>query len=92
MVAMAELHTAHTAELDAATLTATRALLYDVVDNMTGHDWEHALGWEGADLIGHASVIQRRLLHRGRPPHPRVVTDTPARLWPVASSRATGLQ
>jgi hypothetical protein len=29
---------------------------------MTGHDWEHALVWEGADLIGHASVIQRRLL------------------------------
>jgi aminoglycoside 2'-N-acetyltransferase I len=26
----------------------------------------HALVWEGADLIGHASVIQRRLLHGGR--------------------------
>jgi hypothetical protein len=73
--------------LDAATLTAARALLYDVFDNMTGHDWEHALGWEGADLIGHASVIQRRLLHRGRPPHPRVVTDTPA---PLAGSVITG--
>jgi hypothetical protein len=70
MVAMAELHAAHTAELDAATLTAARALLYDVFDNMTDHDWEHALVWEGADLIGHASVIQRRLLHRGRPRHP----------------------
>jgi aminoglycoside 2'-N-acetyltransferase I len=39
---------------------------------MTDHDWEHALGgvhalvWEGADLMGHASVIQRRLLHGGR--------------------------
>jgi len=72
MVAMAELQTAHTAELDAATLTAARALLYDVFDDMTDHDWEHALGgvhalvWEGADLIGHASVIQRRLLHGGR--------------------------
>jgi len=69
---MAELQTAHTAELDAATLTAARALLYDVFDDMTDHDWEHALGgvhalvWEGADLIGHASVIQRRLLHGGR--------------------------
>ena len=68
---MAELHTAHTAELDAATLTAARALLYDVFDDMTDHDWEHALGgvhalvWEGADLIGHASVIQRRLLNGG---------------------------
>ena len=69
---MAELQTAHTAELDAATLTAARALLYDVFDDMTDHDREHALGgvhalvWEGADLIGHASVIQRRLLHGGR--------------------------
>jgi len=57
---MAELHTAHTAELDAGTLTAARALLYAVFDDMTDHDWEHALGevhapvWEGADLIGHA--------------------------------------
>jgi aminoglycoside 2'-N-acetyltransferase I len=69
---MAELHTAHTAQLDPATLTAARALLYDVFDDMTDHDWEHALGgvhalvWEGADLIGHAPVIQRRLLHGGR--------------------------
>jgi aminoglycoside 2'-N-acetyltransferase I len=69
---MAEVHTAHTAELDAATLTAARALLYDVFDDMTDHDWEHALGgvhalvWEWAELIGHASVIQRRLLHGGR--------------------------
>ena len=37
---MAELQTAHTAELDAATLTAARALLYDVFDDMTDHDWE----------------------------------------------------
>jgi len=69
---MAEVHTAHTAELDAATLSAARALLYDVFDDMTEHDWEHALGgvhalvWEGAELVGHASVIQRRLLHGGR--------------------------
>jgi aminoglycoside 2'-N-acetyltransferase I len=72
MVAMADLQTAHTAELAAATLAAARALLYDVFDDMTDQDWEHALGgvhalvWEGADLVGHASVIQRRLLHGGR--------------------------
>jgi aminoglycoside 2'-N-acetyltransferase I len=36
------------------------------------HDWEHALGgvhalvWEDDELIGHASVVQRRLLHAGR--------------------------
>ena len=39
MVAMADLQTAHTAELDAATLTAARALLYDVFNDMTDHDW-----------------------------------------------------
>jgi aminoglycoside 2'-N-acetyltransferase I len=69
---MAELRTAHTAELDAATLRAGRALLDDVFDDMTNHDWEHALGgmhalvWEGGELIGHASLVQRRLLHGGR--------------------------
>jgi aminoglycoside 2'-N-acetyltransferase I len=72
MVATAELHTAHTAGLDAGTLTAARALLYDVFDDMTDQDWEHALGgvhalvWAPAGLIAHASVIQRRLLHGGR--------------------------
>jgi len=71
-VAVAELRTAHTADLDAATLTAARALLYDVFDDMTDQDWEHALGgvhalvWEEGELIGHASVIQRRLLAGGR--------------------------
>ena len=69
---MAELRTAHTAELDAATLEAVRALLDDVFDDMTDDDWEHALGgihalvWEGDELVGHASVIQRRLMHGGR--------------------------
>jgi aminoglycoside 2'-N-acetyltransferase I len=67
-----ELRTAHTADLDTGTLKAARALLYDVFDDMTEQDWEHALGgvhalvWEGDELIGHASVIQRRLLHGGR--------------------------
>jgi aminoglycoside 2'-N-acetyltransferase I len=41
-------------------------------DDMSDHDWDHALGgvhalaWEGDELIGHASVIQRRLLYGGR--------------------------
>ena len=66
MVAMAEVRIAHTTDLDAATLAAARALLYDVFDDMTEPDWEHALGgmhalvWEGADLIGHASAGIRR--------------------------------
>ena len=69
---MNDVRTAHTSDLDAATLEAARALLYDVFDDMTDQDWEHSLGgihalaWEGAELVGHASVIQRRLLHGGR--------------------------
>ena len=70
---VAELRTAHTADLDAATLRAARDLLEAVFEgDMTDHDWEHALGgvhalvWEEDELIGHASVVQRRLLHGGR--------------------------
>jgi aminoglycoside 2'-N-acetyltransferase I len=70
---MAEVRTAHTAELDATTRKAARALLDDVfAGEMTDHDWEHSLGgvhallWEGSELVGHASVIQRRLLYAGR--------------------------
>lgn len=69
---MVEVVTAHTAELDAATLNAGRALLDDVFEDMTDCDWEHALGgvhalvWDQGALIGHASVVQRRLLHGGR--------------------------
>jgi aminoglycoside 2'-N-acetyltransferase I len=67
------LHLAHTADLDAGTMRAGRALLDDVFgEEMTDDDWEHALGgihaivWEEDQLVGHASVIQRRLLHGGR--------------------------
>ena len=70
---MSSVRTAHTADLDAATLTAARALLYEVFqDDMTEHDWEHSLGgvhalaWDGDELVGHAAVVQRRLLHGGR--------------------------
>jgi aminoglycoside 2'-N-acetyltransferase I len=70
---VAELRTAHTADLDPAVLGAARALLDDVFSGeVTEADWEHALGgvhalvWDGPALIGHGSVIQRRLLHRGR--------------------------
>ena len=70
---MAELRTAHTADLDPADLKAARALLDEVFNGeVTEADWEHALGgvhalvWDGPTLIGHGSVVQRRLLHRGR--------------------------
>jgi aminoglycoside 2'-N-acetyltransferase I len=73
MGAVADLRIAHTADLDSAAITAARALLDDVfAGEMTEDDWEHALGgmhalvWEGPALIGHASVIQRRLLYQGR--------------------------
>jgi aminoglycoside 2'-N-acetyltransferase I len=66
------LRTAHTADLDAATLTKVRALMdLGFGDAFSDEDWDHALGgihalvWEGAELVGHASVVQRRLLHGG---------------------------
>lgn len=72
MPLMTEVRIAHTADLDSATLKTARTLLYDVFDDMTAEDWEHALGGlhtlvhEDGELIGHASVIQRRLLNNGR--------------------------
>ena len=70
---MAELRTAHTAWLSTEELQAIRALLEDAFDgDVTEDDFEHALGgvhalvWEGGELIGHGSVVMRRLLHRGR--------------------------
>jgi aminoglycoside 2'-N-acetyltransferase I len=72
MASMSEVHTTHTADLDAGTRSAARALLDEVFGDMTEHDWEHSMGgihalvWERGELIGHASVIQRRLLHGGR--------------------------
>jgi len=70
---MPELRVAHTADLDGATLTAVRTLLEAAFEgDLTGDDWDHGLGgmhataWEGGELIGHASVVQRRFLHSGR--------------------------
>ncbi len=72
MMPATELHVAHTADLDAATRHAARVLLDDVFHDLADEDWDHALGgmhallWEGPELIGHASVIQRQLLYGGR--------------------------
>jgi aminoglycoside 2'-N-acetyltransferase I len=70
---MPELRTAHTSDLDAATLRATRVLLDAVFEGeFDDADWEHALGGmhalvrEGKEIIGHASVVQRRIVHGGR--------------------------
>lgn len=66
--------TAHTSELDASELEAARSLLYRAFadEDFSADDWEHSLGGmhvlathEGA-LVGHAAVVQRRLLHQGK--------------------------
>ncbi|MGY1752752.1 GNAT family N-acetyltransferase [Blastococcus sp. SYSU D01042] len=59
-----------TAELDTATRSAVRALLDEAFEGgFDEHDWAHALGGvhalvhEGERLVGHGSVVGRRLLH-----------------------------
>ncbi len=64
---------AHTSELEPALLAAVHAMLVEVFEgDFEDSDWEHALGGihalaygDGA-LVGHASVVMRRLLHGGR--------------------------
>jgi aminoglycoside 2'-N-acetyltransferase I len=63
----------HTAELDATTVAEARALLRDAFEgDWTDTDWEHSLGGlhvvvrEEGRLVGHASLVARRLLHAGR--------------------------
>ncbi|MEP6463534.1 MAG: GNAT family N-acetyltransferase [Frankiaceae bacterium] len=70
---MAQLRTAHTADLSPEELQAIRGLLDGAFDeDVTYEDYEHALGgihalvWAGSELVGHGSVVMRRLLHRGR--------------------------
>ena len=70
---MAEVRTVHTAWLSRQELRAIRALLDDAFGgDVTDDDYEHVLGgvhalvWEGPQLIGHGSVVMRRLLHDGR--------------------------
>lgn len=70
---MDEPRVAHTAELTARELAAARAMVVEAfAGGFYDMDWEHALGGlhilaeiDGR-LAGHASVVQRRLLHGGR--------------------------
>jgi aminoglycoside 2'-N-acetyltransferase I len=62
----------HTAEIDPSVLAKARSLLDMVFEGeMSDHDWEHSLGgmhaivWHDEAVVGHASVIQRRLIHCG---------------------------
>ncbi|SDH88580.1 aminoglycoside 2'-N-acetyltransferase I [Sinosporangium album] len=68
-----EVRTAHTSALKPADLAEARALLHGVFDgDFSDEDWEHTIGGvhalvhEGGELVGHASVVQRRLVHGGR--------------------------
>jgi aminoglycoside 2'-N-acetyltransferase I len=64
---------AHTADLTAAERGELRAFLDRAFDgDLTADDWEHCLGGlhavvrEGGDVVAHAALVQRRLLHGGR--------------------------
>ncbi|WP_406399417.1 GNAT family N-acetyltransferase [Streptomyces sp. NBC_00879] len=67
------LRTAHTFELSSAELLQIRTLLTDAFHgNFSDDDWDHGLGGvhalvhEDGELVAHGSVIQRRVIHRGR--------------------------
>lgn len=68
---MVAVRVTHTSQLTADELGAAEHLLYAVFEDLEPEDWEHALGgmhataWEDGALIGHAAIVQRRLLHRG---------------------------
>ena len=68
-----QLHLAHTSQLTRAELRAVRAMLHEAFEgDFFDVDWEHALGgihalaFEAEKLVGHASVVQRRIVHGGR--------------------------
>jgi aminoglycoside 2'-N-acetyltransferase I len=67
-----ELRTAHTADLDAGTRSAIRALMDAAFGGVSDDTFENVLGGvhallvEDGELVGHASVVQRRMLHGGR--------------------------
>lgn len=69
---MTELHIAHTADLAAEQKAAIRGLMDAVFDGVSDDTFDNALGGvhalilEDGELIGHGSVVQRRMLHVGR--------------------------
>lgn len=73
MTTMIHVRTAHTSELGEGELTAIRSLLDEAFEgDFSDDDWDHSVGGvhalahDGDQLIGHGSVVQRRLLHGGR--------------------------
>jgi aminoglycoside 2'-N-acetyltransferase I len=65
---------AHTAQLEPAVLESAWSLVRDAFapGGFTEQDWEHAVGGmhalvhDGAEILAHGSVVQRRFLHGGR--------------------------
>ena len=66
---------AHTSDLDPQLLGELHVMLVEVFEgDFEDADWEHALGGmhalalseDDGRLVGHASVVQRRLIHQGR--------------------------
>jgi len=67
------LYVGHTHELDPTLLEAVRRFLVEVFDDeFSEQDWEHSLGgihviaFDGDDVVGHASVVQRQMIVGGR--------------------------
>lgn len=69
---MSAVELVHTAHLSAEDRRALRELLFEVFDDMTEHDHQHALGGlhalvhDDGRLVGHGAVVARRLLHGDR--------------------------
>jgi aminoglycoside 2'-N-acetyltransferase I len=64
---------AHTSQVAPELLAAVRAFLDEAFGGeFADDDWEHSLGgmhalaFDGARLVGHGAVVQRRLVHGGR--------------------------
>jgi aminoglycoside 2'-N-acetyltransferase I len=62
-----------TADLSPSLLAEVQAVLADAFGHpLSTEDWDHALGgihalaWADGDLVGHASLVARRLVHGGR--------------------------
>jgi aminoglycoside 2'-N-acetyltransferase I len=89
------IRTAHTYELDRETLAAARALLVAAFPGeITDDDWDHGLGgihalaYADGELVGHASVVQRRFVYGGRALRP--ATSRASRSAPTRAGAATG--
>ncbi|MFD7237202.1 GNAT family N-acetyltransferase [Streptomyces syringium] len=72
-IRMTDVRTAHTADLTDAELAAIRTLLDDAFEgDFSDDDWDHTVGGvhalvlDAGELIGHGSLVQRRMLHGGR--------------------------